>query len=257
MNRGARRWLRPVRWLEVGLAVLAVLAVTTSLAALDRPGPVLAGPPVVSPTASPDAVKSLWFGDSIIEGCCRSRASSPTMAQVAAAELGWAQPEVVGVGGTGYLTARTSDGTRVGPYTERIEAAVSGASFDVVVIAGGNNDANEAFDPERFRAAVRSVLEQVTTRLPDAELVVLGPYSPTGRGYVAQRRVLYEEAVRSGARLVDQVARRWMAGREDLLDADGFHPNDAGQRHLGVQAAGALRQVLPRELTDARPTSGP
>lgn len=241
------------RWSNVGLLLLALLAIGSSAYALNAPAPVLAGPAVVTPSPPSTPVTSLWFGDSIVEGCCRSTQALPSMAQVAAAELGWQQPEVVGAGGTGYVTARTMDGVRVGPYPERIEAAVSGAYYDVVVIAGGNNDATKDFDPEPFRMAVRAVLQQVRTSLPQAKLVVLGPYSPTGFGYTKQRRIQFEEASRSGAAFIDQVAQGWMRGREDLLDGDGFHPNDEGQAHLGLRAAAALRAVLAPEMTSASP----
>lgn len=174
------------------------------------------------------------------------------MAEEAARRLGWAEPVVAGAGGTGYLTARTIDGVRSGPYPERIAAAVEGASYDVVVIAGGNNDATDAFDPVAFRASVRAVLAQVRKSLPEAVLVVLGPYSPDGTGYVDQRRIEQQEAERVGAGYIDQVASGWMRAGPDLLHSDGFHPNDRGQALLGAKAAAALREVLPARLTAAR-----
>ncbi|MDP9435289.1 MAG: SGNH/GDSL hydrolase family protein [Actinomycetota bacterium] len=236
---------------ELWLVVLVALAVAATAYAVSRPQPRVqaSGTSAVSvPTEAPRPVTSLWFGDSIVEGCCRSAASSPRMAEVAARRLGWAQPVVVGAGGTGYLTSRTRDGIRVGPYPERIKAAVDGAYYDVVVVAGGNNDATRAFDPGKFEAAVRTVLQQVRSSLPEAHIVLLGPYSPTGQGYVEQRRIERAEAQRVGAAFIDQVAQGWMRGRPNLLHTDEFHPNDAGQTHLGVQVAAALREVLPPDV---------
>lgn len=241
---------------DVALALLAVLAVASCAYALYGVGGRAEsnGREVVAlPTESRQAVTSLWFGDSIIEGCCRTIRNSPSIAEVATSRLGWAEPQIVGAGGTGYTTGRTMNGVRVGPYTERIEDAVDGAYYDVVVVAGGNNDAGPAFDPVAFRTAVRNVLGQARRSLPEAHLVVLGPYSPDGTGFVAQRAIQSEEAARIGATFIDQVARGWMRDRPELLHSDGFHPNDAGQSALGVQAAAALRELLPPDPTAPRP----
>jgi lysophospholipase L1-like esterase len=240
---------------NLGLVLLLALALAASASALSKAGSradTAVQAPVGQPSEAASPVTSLWFGDSIIEGCCRTTPNVPTMAQVAASRLGWAPPQTAAAGGTGYVTARTLGGTRSGTYTERIAAAVEDSYYDVVVVAGGNNDATATFDPAAFRTAVRAVLRQVKTSLPDSTLVVLGPYSPDGTGYKEQRVIEAEEAARIGAVFVDPVGRQWMRGRKGLLDADGFHPNDAGHSHLGAQVAAALRELLPPEVTTAR-----
>ena len=234
------------------LVLLAALALGTSAMAVGKAGSqseALTSAPVVEPSEAASPVTSLWFGDSIVEGCCRSSSKVPTMAQVAARRLGWAPPQIAAAGGTGYVTQRNLNGVRSGSYVERIAAAVEGSYYDVVVVAGGNNDDTAGFDPSAFRTAVRTVLDQVRTSLPEAQLVVLGPYSPDSTGYGAQRLIQQEEAARVGAVFIDQVGLGWMRGRTGLLDPDGFHPNDAGHAHLGAQVAAALREALPPELT--------
>ncbi len=233
------------------LVLLLALAVGASAVAFQKAesrAGATASAVTVKPSEPARPVTSLWVGDSIVEGCCRSSSDVPTMAAVAARRLGWAPPQIAAAGGTGYITQRVLDGVRSGTYVERIAPAVEGSYYDVVVVAGGNNDDTAAFDPAQFRAAVRKVLEQVRSSLPEAELVVLGPYSPDGTGYLAQRRIEQEEAARVGAVFVDQVAQGWMRGGSRLLNSDGFHPNDAGHAHLGGRAAAALRQALPAEL---------
>jgi lysophospholipase L1-like esterase len=236
------------------LVLLVALALGTSAMALAKAGSqaeATTSAPLVVPSEAPRPVTSLWFGDSIVEGCCRSSSKVPTMAQVAARRLGWAPPQIAAAGGTGYITQRNLNGVRSGSYVERIAAAVEGSYYDVVVVAGGNNDDTDAFDATAFRNAVRTVLDQVRTSLPKTRLVVLGPYSPDSTGYRAQRAILQEEAARAGAVFVDQVGQGWMRGRTGLLDPDGFHPNDAGHAHLGAQVAAALREALPPEMTSA------
>lgn len=239
------------RALDAALVLLLVLAVGASVVAVKRAESrveLTASAVTVEPTESARPVTSLWFGDSIVEGCCRSSDTVPTMAAVAARRLGWAPPQIAAAGGTGYTTQRVLDGVRSGTYVERIAAAVEGSYYDVVVVAGGNNDANAAFDPTRFRTAVRTVLQQVRTSLPDAQLVVLGPYSPDGTGYEQQRAIEQQEAANFDAVFIDPVAEGWMRGGERLLHSDGFHPNDAGHAHLGARAATALSRALPADL---------
>ena len=89
--------------------------------------------------------------------------------------LGWLAPEVKGFGDTGYTT---SGGATRPSYVDNIGRYVVGASYRVVIIAGGNNDARASFSPTAFRAAVRSTSAQVRRAPPDATLVVLGPSSP-------------------------------------------------------------------------------
>lgn len=240
------------RGLDVGLVLLLVLAASVSAVALDKAqssAGLAASAVVAEPSEPARAVTSLWFGDSIVEGCCRSSATAPTMASVAARRLGWAPPQIAAAGGTGYTTERVLEGVRSGTYVERIAAAVEGSYYDVVVVAGGNNDDTAAFNPVQFRTAVRRVLEQVRTSLPEAVLVVLGPYSADGTGYLEQRTIVQEEASRVSAVYVDQVEQGWMQGRDDDLHSDGYHPDDSGHAYLGGRVAAALDQALPAELT--------
>jgi lysophospholipase L1-like esterase len=189
-------------------------------------------------------VTSLWFGDSIVEGCCRSRPSSPNMAQMAAATLGWQAPQVQGFPGTGYVRTARVKGVTLPAYGAGISRYLAGARYRVVVIAGGNNDARGGpFSPVVFRAAVRSTLQQVKTALPAAKLVVVGPYSPDGTGYAAQRTIEREEASRVRATFIDSIAQGWLVGQPTLISKDGFSPNDAGQAYLGVRMASELKRL--------------
>lgn len=223
-------------------------------------------------------VTSLWFGDSIVQGCCRTLASSPTMAEVASKALGWQAPHVEAFGGTGYLSTVLVYGVTRPAYPDKIGWFVVGASYRVVIIGGGNNDARAGFSPQAFRAAARSTFQQVRRALPNARLVVLGPYSSRGTGYTYQRMIEREEAARAGALFIDGIAEGWFrgepdltsndefcpsdrnltylgrpliggktagcfTGRPDLLSSDGFHPNDAGQAYLGARVAAHLRAL--------------
>jgi hypothetical protein len=165
------------------------------------------------------------------------------MAQTAAATLGWKEPQVRGFPGTGYVTASKINGVAQPAYRENIGQFLTGTHYRVVVVAGGNNDAVARFSPALFRAAVRSTLHQVRLSLPEAKLVVLGPYSPNGSGYAAQRIIEREEAKAVGAMFIDGVAQGWFLGQQSLISKDGFSPNDAGQAYLGVRVAADLKRL--------------
>lgn len=238
-------------WFAVGLLWAAALALTVAAVspAVQDSSSARTYPPLPSPPAPP--VTSLWLGDSIVEGCCRERGSDPSMAAVAAGRLGWTA-DVRGLGGTGYTTRAIVNGVTRPTYAERVQSLVRDAYYDYVVIVGGNNDITPAYDALRFRTAVRRTFAEVRDELPRAQLVVVGPYSPTGTGAVEQRRILREEATAAGAALfVDPIAEEWMAGRSNLLHEDGFHPSSAGQRYLGERLAQALQAGLNGEQAAA------
>jgi lysophospholipase L1-like esterase len=206
--------------------------------------PTSGSPASVTPTSgSDDLVTSLWFGDSIVQGCCRTAPSSLNMAQVASKSLGWQVPQVQGFPGTGYTTKATVKGVTRPAYADNIAQYVDDAHYRVVIVAGGNNDARKGFSPEDFRAAVRATLQHVRHALPDAKLVVVGPYSPDGTGYTDQRTIEREEAARAGALFIDGIAPGWFKGQSALLAKDGFSPNDAGQAYLGIRVAAELKKL--------------
>jgi lysophospholipase L1-like esterase len=206
--------------------------------------PTSANPTSANPTGTPSGpMTSLWFGDSIVAGCCRTESSARNMAQVASAALGWPTPQVHGFPGTGYTTSAKAEGKTARAYEDNIGQYVDGARYRVVIIAGGNNDARKGFSPGAFRAAVRSTFDHVRRALPDAKLVVLGPYSPSGTGYTIQRTIEREEAARVKASFVDGIDAGWFKGQSGLISKDGFSPNDAGQAYLGIRMGAELKKL--------------
>jgi lysophospholipase L1-like esterase len=73
-----------------------------------------------------------------------------------------------GADGTGYAMATSADGA----YASRV-AAVAAAHPDVVVVAGGRNDANDSAATVAARA--RSLFRRLHAKLPRATLVAIAP----------------------------------------------------------------------------------
>jgi lysophospholipase L1-like esterase len=199
--------------------------------------------PSVNAAVKGDPVTSLWFGDSIVQGCCRTNPSSLNMAEMAAATLGWQKPQVQGFPGTGYVKTAKVKGVTLPAYDKNIGQYLAGSHYKVVIIAGGNNDAQGAFSPVAFRTAVRSTLQQVRTALPDARLVVVGPYSPNSTGFAPQRLIEREEAARAKATFIDGIAGGWFKGLSQVIAKDGYSPNDTGQAYLGIRMAMELKKL--------------
>src|SRR5689334_10283211 len=115
----------------------------------------------------PHAVRALFFGDSIMNGT-GAKPVRPVMARVAARALGW-DVTVDAFGGTGYTTG----GTRGRPYLERLKRpGVLTPSYDVVLLEGGTNDRKA--DLETMHARTTETVEYVRSRLPEAQIVLMG-----------------------------------------------------------------------------------
>ena len=191
---------------------------------------------VVEPTKATAAgtVTSLWFGDSIIEGCCGTTATT-AVGEVASARLGWATPVRKGSGGTGYLSAGSVPG-RV-PYTQRIGPTLDAMAVkpQVIIIEGGNNDPST--DLVKFRSAVAQTFTIARTKAPLAKIYIVGPYSANGWAS-AKVGVVREEAAKMGFGFID--ISTYLQGRPELLWTDKFHPNAEGHKLLGDRIAGEL-----------------
>lgn len=201
------------------------LVLTYSSTASPAPSPTATAPSTAGPS-------SLFFGDSLTEGCCGTAAGG-SWGEVAAKALGWKAPVVAGSGGTGYLR---TNGTKVN-YLDRLPGVLdANPNLGVLVIEGSGND--DPFTATDLRAAVDKALAIAKAKEPNARIYVVGPYAPPAGGYAAQVQVVRDGAAAAGLPFIDW--SDFMKGRSDLLYSDGFHPSAAGHAYLGRRAAGEL-----------------
>ncbi len=120
--------------------------------------------------------------------------------------------------------------------------------FDVVIIETGANDGLRGLDVDSTRANIRSIVQQVKSRLPNAEVAVVqmeappnlgGPY--TTRFHDAFGLVAKDEGVTLFPFLLDGVA-----GVANLNQRDGIHPNPEGARRVAQNLWSPLEGLLKR-----------
>jgi lysophospholipase L1-like esterase len=218
---------------RTAVRLVAAVAVLVSLLALPS---ATAGAPDPS-----GQVKALFFGDSLMTGT-GAHPTRPVMARVAARQLGWAVT-VDAFGGTGYTTG----GSRGRPYLERLSRpGVLSTAYDVVLLEGGTND-KEA-DPATMHERTTATVAYVRTRLPTAQIVLMGAYNPMGRRYDARRvtmdAVIRTVAVEQSLPYFSPISGHWTKGQgARFLCRDGLHPSTYGYGIMGTKLVKALRSL--------------
>jgi lysophospholipase L1-like esterase len=187
----------------------------------------------------PHTVRALFFGDSLMNGT-GARPTRPVMARVAGRALGW-DVTVDAWGGTGYTTG----GTRGKPYLERLsKPGVLNPSYDVILLEGGTNDRKADLGLVREKAT--ETVQYVRSRLPKAQIVLMGAFNPRSKRYDPRRgdvdRVIQEVAQEQGLPFFSPIAGNWTKGQgARFLSSDGLHPTAYGYGVMGARLATALR----------------
>ncbi|WP_159448468.1 SGNH/GDSL hydrolase family protein [Demequina sp. NBRC 110052] len=233
------------------ITVAASIVVTLGLAALlatcaagPRVGSDLAGGGSTAvPTAAesePDsdgATAVLFIGDSYAAGDGLTDRVDAWPWLVASA-LGWTATNVA-IGGAGYATDTPLG---YGSYPEQAVSASGG--FDLVVVSGGRND-----DPGDYVPGVPDFFATLRATFPEASIVAIEPAwdaSPYP-DHLARMSVLVAAEVAAVDGTYVETGHV-LAGRSDLIQADGTHPNEEGHRALAnstVSALQALGYALP------------
>jgi acyl-CoA thioesterase-1 len=106
------------------------------------------------------------------------------------------------------------------------------APADVIVLETGANDGLRALDPVTSRANIGAILQKARAANPGARLMLVQMEAPPnlGPGYTSRFHAMFPEVAReSGATLVPFLLEG-VAGRAELNQGDGIHPNVAGSR---------------------------
>jgi lysophospholipase L1-like esterase len=224
------------RRLVAVVAVVAAVVVAAGAWALIGPG--ARGP-------GGDAPSIAFFGDSLTEGI--GAPSGRGYAWQTAELLDWPVAVVDGVSGSGFLAPG-----RGRPMPERV-AAVVASDPDVVVVAGGTNDAFQGYDAAAIQAAATDVLTGLRAGLPDATIVVLGPFTSALVSGVPDGAAV--DAVRAAATAADLdfIPASDIVGdalddplaASRLLSADGLHPNEDGYAVMADELAERLPALVP------------
>jgi acyl-CoA thioesterase-1 len=117
---------------------------------------------------------------------------------------------------------------------------------DVVVIETGANDGLRALRVDSTRANLEALVERIRGARPTARVVLVQMEAPPNLGarYTAEFRGMFPGvAQKYGLVLIPFLLDR-VAGIDSLNQADGMHPNEAGERIVAETVWRALRPVL-------------
>jgi acyl-CoA thioesterase-1 len=118
--------------------------------------------------------------------------------------------------------------------------------FDVMVLETGANDGLRGIPPVTVKANLERALERIKEKRPDARvlLVQMEALPNLGPKYARDFHEVYPDvAKRAGVVLLPFVLND-VAGRRELNQSDGVHPNYAGERIVANNLWVALKPVL-------------
>lgn len=177
-----------------------------------------------------------FLGDSYTGGSKMDSGEAARWPAIVSPRLNWI-PSYFTVGGSGYIHPGQDE-----PFGARVDAVIA-AHPDIVVVAGGINDA-QRYDPADTGAAALDVFQRLRAGLPDTDLVVIGPFFPTSpapQKTLDTRQAIQDAAANVGAPFIDPLP--WFADDAVEIGSDDTHPTDAGHAAIATQMEPALRDL--------------
>lgn len=214
------------------------------------------------PWAQADGLRVLLHGDSIL-AAVRDPAlidSYPLGAQGALIGdlLGQSDTWTSAVGGSGWMTPVIHDRSW---FNERVDIDVVASAPDVIIEAGGGNDA--AVNPAQgtIQPLIESWLGTVLAAKPETIVFMTGPLigSNAGAAHLAIQAAKAAAAVRfpRNVAFIDTLADPWVAGtgrlgaptgdgnRDWMTGDDGAHLTCEGHVHFAARMARAVAKAIP------------
>lgn len=152
----------------------------------------------------------------------------------------------------GVSGATSADGLRlVGGYLDRPVVAV--------VLELGANDMLRGQDLGATRANLQAIIDSVRARRPGARIVIAGMQAPPNLGpdYTRSFRAIYPALARRNDAALVPFLLAGVAADTALNQADGMHPNAAGERIVADNVWKVLEPVLRRIAASRRASPGP
>jgi acyl-CoA thioesterase-1 len=117
---------------------------------------------------------------------------------------------------------------------------------DLVVIEGGANDALRGLAPEAARANLEQVIAVVRRKQPAAKIVLVQMEAPPnfGPAYTRSFRTIYGDIAKKENIPLLPFLLNGVAGIPRLNQADGVHPNLAGERIVADNLWRALKPIV-------------
>jgi acyl-CoA thioesterase I len=118
--------------------------------------------------------------------------------------------------------------------------------IELIVIETGANDGLRGIPIETMRSNVQQVIDRVKSARPNTRIVLVQMEAPPNLGisYTQRFRAVFPDlAEKNGAILLPFLLDR-VAGRRELNQADGIHPNAEGERIVAENVWKGLRPLL-------------
>jgi acyl-CoA thioesterase-1 len=120
------------------------------------------------------------------------------------------------------------------------------APFDVMVLETGANDGLRGIAPSTVRENIRTAVRRIESSRPSARilLVQMEVLPNLGPKYAAEFHAVYPELAREAGVSLVPFLLDGVAGRSDLNQSDGIHPNQRGEHIVADNIWKSLRPVL-------------
>ena len=117
---------------------------------------------------------------------------------------------------------------------------------DIVVLETGGNDALRALNADSLEKNLRAIVARIREAQPDARILLAVMEAPPNLGarYTARFREAYAEVARDEGLTLVPFLLDSVAGRAELNQADGVHPNERGERIVADNVWKALAPVV-------------
>ena len=219
----------------------AALAMLVSCQSKDRaPGQDSEGAVARIPAGPPDTSlgrrRVMFVGTSLTEGYGLGEDSAFSVMIQRKIDSAGLSFETVNAGVSGETTAG---------LLERLDWILK-AKFDVIVIETGANDGLRGVEAKAIRANLAEVVRRVKAARPDARilLVQMEALPNYGRAYGTAFHDLYTSVARETKVGLLPFLLEGVAGRPELNQGDGIHPNIRGERIVAANIWRGLEPVL-------------
>lgn len=117
---------------------------------------------------------------------------------------------------------------------------------DLVVVEGGANDALRGLSPDAARANLEQVIATIRRKQPRAKIALVQMEAPPNYGttYTKSFRAIYSDVARKENVPLLPFLLGGVAGISRLNQADGVHPNLAGERIVADNLWKALKPIV-------------
>jgi acyl-CoA thioesterase-1 len=132
------------------------------------------------------------------------------------------------------------------------------ARFDVLVLETGANDGLRGVPPATLRANLETALDRIKAKRPDARIVLvqMEALPNLGAKYAADFHAVYPTVAKEKGVTLLPFLLAGVAGKRELNQGDGVHPNDRGEHIVAGNVWEGLERVL-KELSGVPAASSP